>query len=288
MQKINNFLKLMRIKHYVKNVLILIPLFFSKNLFNQTALLQIAIAFVSFSLLASAIYIINDIKDVEKDRLHKTKKHRPLASGAIKIKEGFALAILLIIISIGLAYWSYGLGMSCVVLISYLIINLLYSVGGLKNMPILDVAILSLGFILRVIYGASAINVDISKWLYLTIFAFSFFMGLGKRRNELTKNGSTTRLVNKYYNKDFLDKNMYVCLALCMVFYALWTIDPVQQKNELLLWTVPLVMIILMRYSLVIESGDSDADPVGVLLNSKSLIILVAIYALAMFGLVYL
>lgn len=288
MQKINNFLKLMRIKHYVKNVLILIPLFFSKNLFNQTALLQIAIAFFSFSLLASAIYIINDIKDVEKDRLHKTKKYRPLASGAIKIKEGFTLAILLIIISIGLAHWSYGLGMPCVVLISYLIINLLYSVGGLKNMPILDVTILSLGFILRVIYGASAINVDISKWLYLTIFAFSFFMGLGKRRNELTKNGFTTRLVNRYYNKDFLDKNMYVCLALCVVFYALWTIDPIQQKNELLLWTVPLVMIILMRYSLVIESGDSDADPVGVLLNSKSLIVLVTIYALAMFGLVYL
>lgn len=289
MNKIKAIIKLMRIKHYIKNVLVIVPVFFSGNLLSGNFAVQALIAFVAFSLMASSVYIINDIKDVEKDRLHATKKKRPLASGEIKIKEGLALAIFLILAACVITI--YGVGLShnhpLIFLLTYLVINLLYSVGGLKNIPILDVFMLSLGFILRVTYGAAFTGIEVSKWLYLTIFAFSFYMGFGKRRNELAQNGSLTRSVNKHYTKDFLDKNMYMCLTLCIVFYSLWAIDPLH-KNQLLLWTVPLLLLIMISYSLSIEKAKSSGDPVSVVFENRSLQILVLIYAAIIVGAVYL
>ena len=105
-------------------------------------------------------------------------------------------------------------------------LNLLYSFG-LKNVPVADIAILVSGFLLRVLYGSSITGIEISKWLYLTVIAMSFYLGLGKRRNELEKHGGeSTRKVLEAYNKNFLDKNMYMCLSLAIVFYSLWCTDP--------------------------------------------------------------
>lgn len=274
-------IKLLRVKHYIKNLLIFIPMFFGGVIFNKDKLLCGILGFIVFCMVSSAIYVINDLQDIEKDRKHPTKKNRPLASGKIKPQQGIVLMIVCLciagIISVILKNYS-ALGL----MILYFILNIAYSMG-LKNKPIIDIAILASGFVIRIFYGGAITDVTISKWLYLVITVGSLYMGLGKRRNELKKQ-SETREVLKYYNVAFLDKNMYVCVALTNVFYALWTLE---MPNPRISWTIPIFIILLMCYSLDIE-GDSDGDPVEVILHDKILIGLILIYAICLFTLLYL
>ena len=287
MEKCKNIIQLARPRHYIKNILILLPLFFGGLLFDCGLIVKALIAFTSFSFIASTVYIINDIKDVKNDRRHKTKYKRPIASGAVRIRDAIVAACALFFVSIAINVLAFGINLSLAVLLGYFFINILYSVFGLKNIPIIDVFILSAGFILRIIYCGLALGIPVSKWLYLTIFAFSFYMGLGKRRNELINNKDSTRPVNKFYTKDFLDKNMYVCLTLGIVFYSLWTIAP-PYDHSLLFWTIPIVMVIIMNYSLLIEREESEGDPVNVLLGSINLKLLLLLYATALMGVIYL
>lgn len=170
----------------------------------------------------------------------------------------------------------------------YFVLNLIYSFGA-KNIPILDIVILVSGFFIRVLFGATLLNISVSNWLYLTVIAVSFYLGLGKRRNEIIKSGVKSRKVLEYYNKDFLDKNMYMCLAMTIVFYSLWTTDSavVLKNNNLLIWTVPMIIVIAMKYSMNIE-GNSDGDPVEVIMKDKVLIFLGLIYVISLFIILYL
>ena len=169
-------------------------------------------------------------------------------------------------------------------LVLYLILNIAYSFG-LKNKPIIDIVILVLGFLIRVLFGGSVINVDISGWLYLTIISISFYLGLGKRRNELVKHsGKETRSVLKYYNKEFLDKNMNISVTLAICFYALWAMN---YENKLMLWSVPIIMIMAMKYSYDIECTESEGDPVDVILKDKWFMILGSLYAVFVFSIIY-
>ena len=128
-------------------------------------------------------------------------------------------------------------------------------------------------------------GVEVSSWLYLTVISISFYLGLGKRRNELVKHSDKeTRKVLKYYTQDFLDKNMYVCMALSIVFYALWALN---YANNLLLWTVPIVMIIAMRYSLKVEMNESEGDPVDIIFKDKFIILMSLFYVVYMFMTLY-
>lgn len=273
------YIKLMRIKHYIKNFLIFLPLIFSRNI-NATNILLSILGFISFSFASSIIYIINDIRDKEKDKNHPTKKNRPIAAGTISITNALIVATLLLIITIAiLIYLSTFNKFISIYIITYILINIMYSFG-LKNIPLLDVFILALGFLIRVLYGGALINVEISNWLFLTVLSISFYLGLGKRRNELIaqeKTGNTTRSVLKYYNKEFLDKNMYMCLSMTIIFYSLWCQD---LNSDYIMWTIPIVLLICMKYSLNIESN-SSGDPVEVLLKDKILMLLVGIYAIA-------
>lgn len=284
--KLVDYLKLMRVKHYIKNFLILLPLIFSLEFINFEKNIIVLIGFILFSLVSSIIYILNDIQDIEKDRKHPQKCKRPIAAGKIQTKEAYILAVILLILIIFGIFISKINCTSIVVLISYFILNIIYT-KKLKNVPLVDVVLLVTFFVLRVIYGAALINVTVSNWLYLTIISFSFYLSLGKRRNELERsqeNSTNIREVLKFYNKDFLDKNMYLCLALTIVFYSLWCVDPVNiQKfgTNYLVFTVPLVMIICMKYSLNIE-GSSYGDPVEVVLSDKILIGLILIYCVFM------
>ena len=284
-----NYLKLMRVHHYLKNVLIFLPLIFSQNLFNPSLLKRTILGFISFSILSSIVYVINDIQDVEKDRRHSTKCKRPIASGAISIRSGYILIIVIAVIGITLNYLACGFNIKAwVLVIMYITFNFAYSMG-FKNLPIIDVTILVSGFLLRVLYGSAITYIEVSKWLYLTVIAMSFYLGLGKRRNELKTEGSKTRKVLKYYNHDFLDKNMYMCLGLTIVFYSLWCVDSTtieRYSNSNIVWTVPLVMLICMKYSLNVE-GDSDGDPVSVLLRDKILIGMVFLYAMILLLIIY-
>ncbi|MBL3730234.1 UbiA prenyltransferase family protein [Lysinibacillus sp. HST-98] len=283
------YLKLMRVHHYMKNGLIFTPLIFSGSLFNPYLLINSLLGFLAFSLIASAIYIINDIQDVELDRLHPTKCKRPLAANEISLVNAKALAGVLIILAIGINYFIAGNSfIAWTSLLLYLGLNLAYS-NGLKNLPIIDVAILVSGFVFRVLYGAGITGIEISSWLYLTVIAMSFYLGLGKRRNELIKQKNVSRNVLKYYNQGFLDKNMYMSLALTIAFYSLWTVDPVtiaRLSNDYLVWTVPLVILICMKYSLNIE-GDSDGDPVEVIIKDKTLMGMVALFVFITLGIIY-
>lgn len=273
------YLKLIRVKHWIKNFLIFLPLIFSRNI-NATNILLSILGFISFSFASSIIYIINDIRDKEKDKNHPTKKNRPIAAGTISITNALIVATLLLIITIAiLIYLSTFNKFISIYIITYILINIMYSFG-LKNIPLLDVFILALGFLIRVLYGGALINVEVSNWLFLTVLSISFYLGLGKRRNELIaqeKTGNTTRSVLKYYNKEFLDKNMYMCLSMTIIFYSLWCQD---LNSDYIMWTIPIVLLICMKYSLNIESN-SSGDPVEVLLKDKILMLLVGIYAIA-------
>ena len=282
-----SYIKLMRPKHYIKNFLVFMPLIFSGLFFNNHLLLKTIIGFICFCLTTSLVYIINDIKDKDNDKLHEIKKNRPIASGKVSIKNAIIELIILFIIVVSLLI-IFKIDLTAIILLFiYLIINLGYSFG-LKNIPLIDIAIIVVGFLIRVLFGATIIKVDVSSWLYLTIITISFYLALGKRRNELQKNGNKSRKVLQFYNKSFLDKNMYMCLSMAIVFYALWAADKANASgNSLYIWTVPLVIIISMRYSMNIE-GDSQGDPTDILLKDRLLDILVVLLVLLLMLILYL
>lgn len=283
------YIKLMRVHHYIKNILVFAALACSGQLFQVKQLLAGIIGFVAFCMVSSVVYIINDIRDKEKDRQHPTKCNRPIASGQVSVKNAWILAMVLLLIAAlcnGIAFHR----MSTILLVCYLALNLGYSFG-LKNFPIVDVSILVSGFLIRILYGAMITEITISNWLYLTVIALAFYFALGKRRNELEQVGDgNTRKVLKYYSNNFLDKNMYLCLTLANVFYALWSMDEKTMSfyhNRYLIFTVPIVLLISMKYSLNVE-GESDGDPVEVLVHDKILVMLCIVYLAVMFLILYL
>ena len=277
------YFKLIRVKHYLKNLLIFLPLVFSCNFFDNELFFKAFFAFCSFCFAASIIYVINDIRDVEKDQKHPTKKNRPLAAGRISIRNAYFVIVVLGILSILFFYFSGCEIYNLIYILIYIIINVLYSLG-LKNIPIIDISILTAGFLIRVLFGGSVIDVEVSNWLYLTVVSFAFYFSLGKRRNEINMTNNETREVLKYYSKDFLDKNMYMCLAIGIVFYSLWTMS--YTILPLLVWTVPLIIIILMKYSMDVEIG-GDGDPIEVVYNDKTLLALIFGYAIILMTLIY-
>lgn len=290
MNKIKSLIKLMRPKHYIKNLLIFVSIFFDRNIFAGSILAKVICGFVAFCVISSAIYIFNDIHDVEQDRRHEVKKNRPIASGAISVKLAYIIAFGLFILAVAIN-WFCGFGWQAMtIMLVYFVCNLGYSLG-LKNIPFLDIVLLVMGFMLRVLYGAAIIGSGVSAWVYLTVISLSFYLGLGKRRNELkkSKGETSTRKVLSFYSFEFLDKFMYLCLTLAVAFYALWSADAeieVKYGTDKLIWTVPLVIVLLMKYSADIESN-SYGDPVDVITHDKVLVLLSFIFALVLFGLIY-
>lgn len=287
-----DYLRLVRIKHWIKNLLIFCPLFFGKQLFDFSLLIRNLLGFFLFSLIASSIYIINDINDINADRNHPIKCRRPLAAGKISIKNAWCLFGLICILSMGILISFYFIisnwysTAGC--LIAYFAINIFYSNGG-KNIPLLDIILLSSGFLLRVIYGAVLSEITISNWLYLVVISFSCYMALGKRRNELRNQGtdSNSRRVLRDYSADFLNQNMYMCMTLAIVFYSLWCTDIDSHTSFYLIATVPVILFLAMKYNYVIENMQSDGDPVEVILADKILWGLILGYIIYVFAVLY-
>ncbi|MCM1327797.1 MAG: UbiA prenyltransferase family protein [Lachnoclostridium sp.] len=283
MRKLKSILYLIRCKHYLKNMLIFVPLFFGEKFLDASRMYSAAIGFLAFCMASSFIYIVNDISDVERDRKHPVKCKRPIASGEISVRMAWTVAVLCLLLSVVFSlpketfqhYWIVAL---------YIILNVLYS-RKLKNIPLVDVAILVSGFVIRIAYGGLLSDIPISNWLYLTIIAGAFYLGLGKRRNELQKYAEDdTRVVLSHYNYNFLDKNMYMCMGLANAFYALWAIE---NAHSMMIWTVPLVLLITMKYSLAVE-GTADADPIEVILKDKFILACGGIYAIVLMIILYL
>lgn len=258
----------MRIKHYIKNFLVFMPAFFAGNIFDIDILKSSILAFISFSLMSSSVYVLNDIHDIQKDRLHPRKCKRPVASGVIKKEYAVVFAVVLFIISLSLVCFLVSSSIYVIgTLFLYFIINIIYSIAGGKNYALLDVSLLVSGFYLRILMGSYSCRIEVSNWLMLVVISGAFFMAFGKRRNELKQIGVQTRIVLTQYSVDFLDKLMYSCMTLSLCFFALWCSE--RGTNYIILF--PLLLLLFMRYSMNIE-GNDEGDPTTLILNDKILI----------------
>jgi 4-hydroxybenzoate polyprenyltransferase len=252
-----HYVKLLRVPHYIKNLLVFIPLVFAMQFHNLQNLKITAIGFAIFCLVASIVYIINDLKDMENDKLHPVKKFRPLASGTVSKKQAASIMIFLILAASILCIIFIPI-IPFFLLILYITFNIAYSFG-LKNIQLLDVCILASGYILRIYFGALLIEVEVSVWLYLTVTAGAFYMAFGKR-----------------------GKNMVLCQTLAIVFYSLWSIDTITVErigSNVFAYTVPIIIIIFLRYSMLLEKTN-ESDPMSIVFKDKALVGLCILYCI--------
>lgn len=275
------YVSLMRLKHWIKNILIFFPLVFSGNLLEREKCVGTILGFVSFCLVSSAIYIVNDLRDIASDRMHEGKKNRPLASGAVSKTQGIFLLALLLICAAGVCLLNRS-GWICVVI--YLLVNLLYSFG-MKNIPIIDVTILVAGYIIRLLYGGVLAGTGVSDWMLLTVMMASFFLGFGKRRGEYIEYGEEARKSLKGYSRSFLDNSVNMFMTLTIIFYSLTCLDKesgVARQGVNMLWTVPFVIIVCLRYTMRLESDDNcGGDPVELVIHDPILMVFMVFYGIA-------
>ncbi len=249
--KISAIIQLIRPAHWAKNGFVLAPLLFSKTFTEPQRCFQAVLAVMSFSLVASAIYAVNDLFDRAEDRAHPVKRQRPLATGDLSAREALLTAVALLAGGVGC-----GLYLNCAFLAwlgIYAGLCLIYS-AGLKHVVIVDVMVIAAGFVLRILGGAAAITVVPSHWLLLCAMMISLFLGFTKRRAEMTdgkQQAADTRHVLKDYSVGFLDQAIAMMTTATLVCYALYTVDE-QTVNYFgtrgLLLTVPLVIYGLFRY----------------------------------------
>lgn len=280
-KKLIGMFSLLRVKHYLKNGLVFFPLFFAEKLFDIKLLGLAILGVLTFCLISSVVYILNDIRDREKDRLHSTKCKRPIASGTVSVPLAVFEAVLLATVAVVLLIL-LGSPQGAVCALLYVGINVAYSFG-LKNIPIVDIMLLVSGFVIRLVFGGIICDIQISTWLFVTVICAAFYMGFGKRRGEIIRESAETREVNKRYPLDFLDQQMAVFMTLILVFYSLWCITVQQNNFE---WSVIIVMLIFVRYS-YLTKNHSDGDPIRVLLGDVFLLILVAVYCVYVFVVIY-
>lgn len=275
------YLRQMRIKSWLKNVFVFFPIIFSLELFEEGRFVQTVILALAFCLVSSAIYIFNDISDVENDRNHAVKKNRPIASGQISVPRAWILLICLLAAGLWLAFSVNSF--SFLLILAYVVINILYS-KWLKTKVIIDCFCIAAGFVLRVMVGGTIVSGGVSGWMFLTVVSLSLFMAFGKRRGELRNyRADKTRDVLESYEINFLNGIVFMCAGLTMVFYSLWSIF---QKADLV-YTVPVVLFIVIRYLLLVFSGDSEADPTTLILSDKTLLVSCGLCALIMLVLLY-
>lgn len=261
-------LKLLRITHWVKNLFLFIPAFFSGEMFLQDNLIRLAWGFLSYSFIASAIYIINDYQDIENDRLHPIKKKRPLASGDVSPATALALFIILIAASFSIA--SFLDFTFLIIVLIYFILNIGYSLG-LKNISILDIIIVASGFLLRTLAGAHISDVIVSQWLIVMVFLLAIFLALAKRRDDILmnmKSGKVLRKSTEHYNLDFVNSCLTMLSAVILVAYIMYTIsDEVTERlnSELIYVTAIFVIAGMMRYMQIILVENNSGSPTKIL-----------------------
>ena len=274
----------MRPGQWSKNLLVFAGLIFAGRLFEVPLVLESLQAFAIFCLLSSAIYLINDIADREKDRRHPLKKYRPLASGELKVTVAVIASLILMVAALS---WSVVIGFSFLLIAAcYLLVNLLYNFI-LKRVVILDVMAVGFGFVLRVYAGTTAIDVTTSYWVVLCTFLLSLFLSFGKRRHELSLLGDQAaahREVLAQYSPYFLDQMISIVTTSTLVTYMIYTVSEdtvahVGSRN--LIYTTPFVLYGIFRYLFLIHERESGGDPALLLITDKSLGIAVLLWMLA-------
>lgn len=250
------YLKLLRVEQWVKNLFVFVPLFFSGNITNLDLLTKSIFAFIIFSLAASVVYILNDYNDIEADKKHPEKRRRPLASGAISKSQAIGILIGLIAADIALvffaqAYFHKSLWKFATIILFYFVMNIAYTFK-LKHVPIIDIFIIAIGFVLRVLAGGYITGISISQWAILLTFVLALVLAIGKRRGELINaqvSGKTRRALDGY-NVQFADIALSISATLAIVCYLMFTLSPeVQDRfHERVFYTVIFVVFAFLRY----------------------------------------
>jgi len=285
-----SLIKLIRPHQYIKNIFILLPLFFVGEILNTDKILNAVTAFAAFSLVASAIYIFNDYNDIKDDRRHPKKKHRPLASGLVNKTTALSLMVFLLLIGFSLmATISIN---SVIVLTIYVSINILYSLK-LKRIALLDVTIIAIGFVLRLFAGSFACDVSIKVWIVIMTFLLALFLALAKRRDDvliLNKSGNKMRKSIDGYNLDLIDGAMFIMSAVVIVAYLQYTTSrEIIEKfqNENLYLTTIFVIFGVMRYLQMTFVEKNSGSPTEIILKDRIMQINLLLWVLSFIWIIY-
>jgi len=264
-------IKSFRIRQWTKNIVVFAAIVFDRQLMNPASLGRSVLGFFVFCLVSSSIYIINDILDIHEDRLHPTKRYRPIASGKLPLPIAIAAWIVLLVISIPAGFWlSPWFGF---VLLVYIGINVLYS-KWLKHIPIIDVMVIAAGFVLRVGAGVTLIHVErFSPWLYLVILFGALLLGFGKRRAELASIANHNNLQRKVldgYALNYLDYLLIVVSTATIMAYSLYTFSaPNMPANHSMMLTIPFVLYGIFRYLYIIHVEQKGESPEDLLITDR-------------------
>ena len=284
------YLKLLRPRDWAKNLFLFIPLFFSGELFAWNLYPKLFLGFIAFCCIASSIYIINDYRDIEDDKKHPEKSKRPLASGAVSKKLSIVICVLLILAGFAIAYLLREKFLF--VLSIYFFINLVYSFG-LKNIPILDIIILAIGFVLRVKGGAVIVYVGVSEWLNIMVFLLALFMAIGKRRDDVLlklSSGTDMRRAIKGYNLDFLNVSLALVCSVIVVAYLMYTMSPEVLKRMgtyRLYYTCLFVLAGIMRYLQIIFVQSASGSPTKILYKDRFIQVSLILWIASFYLLIY-
>jgi len=285
-KKIMSYIKLLRPKQWIKNLFVIAPLIFAKLVFEYNYVSKVTAAFILFCCISSCVYVLNDIIDCKKDRLHPKKKNRPIASGVIsKIEGGILIAILLPLVLFFSFYIDLYFG---AVILFYFINNMLYSFK-IKHMVILDVMSIAVGFLLRVIGGALVIRVYISPWILLCTLLLSLFLGFSKRRNEivvLEKGAENHRKILEEYSIEFIDNMLSIVTASTVMAYSLYTFST-NSGNYNMMITIPFVLYGIFRYQYIIYKKKEGGSPEETVLSDIPLIASILLWGIVSVVILY-
>jgi 4-hydroxybenzoate polyprenyltransferase len=280
----------LRPSQWTKNLIIFAPLLFGQRLFDLDALLDASGAFVIFCLLSGVVYLLNDVADREGDRRHPIKMYRPIASGEVPVSAALSLASLLATAALAAAFWLRPL--FGVLAVSYVGLLAFYS-GPLKHVVIIDVLTIAVGFVLRAVAGAVAIEVAVSPWLYVLTILLALFLALSKRRQELVllAEGATGhRRILEEYTPYLLDQMIAVVTASTLVAYAIYTVSPdtiEKFHTNLLGLTLPFPLYGIFRYLYLVHQKEGGGSPSDMLLADRPLLACVALWAVAVAVIIY-
>ena len=291
---IKHIIKVARPTHWMKNIFVILPVFFGGAILNTTQAISAALTFMSFSLAASAIYCLNDIIDVDADRAHNVKRHRPIASGAITIPQAYGMMTISLLASIVLMLLlPEGQANTITVIITYFLLNVAYCLK-LKEYAIIDVCIVASGFVLRILAGGFATGVQLSKWIVLMTFLLTLFLAFAKRRDDVLKMNETGRAPRKNtsrYNLTFINQAITITGTVMLVCYIMYTVSPeiiVQFGTDKLYLTSILVILALLRYLQIAVVDEKSGDPVKVVLSDRATQFILMAWVLSFLVLIYL
>lgn len=274
LSQVRGLLSLMRPKQWIKNSFVLAPLLFSGQFLNVGALTNTLLAVLLFCLASSATYIVNDMRDVERDRLHVKKSlSRPLAAGVVSLSSALVLLITLYALLVGAAFFLPKLMM---VIGTYLLLNVAYTFV-LKHEPVVDIFIIAIGFVLRVYAGGTALDVPISSWMFITALCLALYLAAVKRRQELSLNGSEGRHVLEKYSVALVDRYAEMSATGALIFYSMF----VMSAHPEMIITVPLVLFGLFRYWYLVEQLDGGESPTDALVSDWQLMATVVAWGVA-------